>query len=63
MFQMSPLQYTDLLVSNLPLNFDRAKIKQRLKYLSDNCGGKVGEVDSERGTAIIRFTTIDYANR
>ncbi|XP_066603618.1 meiosis regulator and mRNA stability factor 1 isoform X2 [Prorops nasuta] len=51
----------DLLVCNLPEDKDVVIIKRRLKQLSENCGGRVLEIQSS--TAIIRFTTEISADR
>ncbi|XP_017774585.1 PREDICTED: meiosis arrest female protein 1 isoform X2 [Nicrophorus vespilloides] len=52
----------DLLVSNLPKVYDK-RLKIRLKLLSDNCGGRVTEVNNDEGTAILRFSSLDFALR
>lgn len=54
---------TDLLIYNLPLNYDKSRIKNRLKMLTDNCGGRVMNIVPERGVATIRFSSIDFASR
>lgn len=54
---------TDLLITNLPVNCDKGKIKNRLKYLTNNCGGKVTDIKSAKGVAIIKFSTVDSAIR
>ncbi|EZA49569.1 Limkain-b1 [Ooceraea biroi] len=51
----------DLLVSNLPDEKDVAFIKRRLKQLSENCGGRV--IDVQSNTSIIRFTSQSSADR
>ncbi|XP_067208207.1 meiosis regulator and mRNA stability factor 1 isoform X2 [Linepithema humile] len=51
----------DLIVSNLPDETDVNVIKRRLKQLSENCGGRVIEVQSN--TAIVRFGSKILANR
>ncbi|XP_076160269.1 meiosis regulator and mRNA stability factor 1-like protein isoform X2 [Ptiloglossa arizonensis] len=53
--------FYDLLVSNLPENQDVASIKRRLKQLSENCGGRVVEIQSN--IAVVRFTSKIYAER
>ncbi|XP_011876529.1 PREDICTED: meiosis arrest female protein 1 homolog isoform X7 [Vollenhovia emeryi] len=45
----------DLLISNLPDDVDVNVIKRRLKQLSENCGGRVMDVQSN--AAIVRFTS------
>ncbi|KAF5282505.1 hypothetical protein FQR65_LT14275 [Abscondita terminalis] len=58
-------QQIDLLVFNLPLisNNDVGRLKNRLKYLSDNCGGRVLSIHKDSGYAVIRFTSLDFAKR
>lgn len=51
----------DLLISNLPEDKDVTGIKRRLKRLSNNCGGRVVEVQSN--AAIVRFFSKEYADR
>jgi len=51
----------DLLVNNLPDDKDFAIIKRRLKQLSENCGGRV--IDVQPNTSIIRFTSQSFADR
>ncbi|GAB1869017.1 Meiosis regulator and mRNA stability factor 1 [Camponotus japonicus] len=51
----------DLLVSNLPDEKDVNVIKRRLKQLSENCGGRV--IDVQSSTAIVRFTSHSSADR
>ncbi|XP_011707517.1 PREDICTED: meiosis arrest female protein 1 isoform X2 [Wasmannia auropunctata] len=51
----------DLLISNLPNDTDVNVIKRRLKQLSENCGGRV--VDVQSNTAIVRFTSHSSADR
>ncbi|KYN00174.1 Limkain-b1 [Cyphomyrmex costatus] len=51
----------DLLISNLPNETDVNIIKRRLKQLSENCGGRV--VDVQSNTAILRFTSHSSADR
>ncbi|XP_072760485.1 meiosis regulator and mRNA stability factor 1 isoform X2 [Anoplolepis gracilipes] len=51
----------DLLVSNLPDEKDVNVIKRRLKQLSENCGGRV--IDVQSNTAIVRFTSHSSADR
>ncbi|KRT80032.1 RNA binding protein, partial [Oryctes borbonicus] len=57
-----PSQY-EILISNLPTNYDKSKLKNRLKLLSDNCGGRVVDIDRERGKAILKFSSLDFALR
>ncbi|XP_029037560.1 meiosis regulator and mRNA stability factor 1 isoform X1 [Osmia bicornis bicornis] len=51
----------DLLVSNLPEDQNVISIKRRLKQLSENCGGRVIEIQSN--TATVRFTSKIFAIR
>ncbi|XP_024889333.1 meiosis regulator and mRNA stability factor 1 isoform X4 [Temnothorax curvispinosus] len=51
----------DLLINNLPDEIDVNIIKRRLKQLSENCGGRV--VDVQSNTAIVRFTSHSSAER
>ncbi|XP_025991356.1 meiosis regulator and mRNA stability factor 1 isoform X4 [Solenopsis invicta] len=51
----------DLLISNLPDEMDVNVIKRRLKQLSENCGGRV--IDVQSNTAIVRFTSHSSADR
>lgn len=53
----------EVIVRNLPQSYDHAKLKNRLKQLSDNCGGRVVYVCLETGNAVIRFSTLDIAVR
>ncbi|XP_025073854.1 meiosis regulator and mRNA stability factor 1 [Pogonomyrmex barbatus] len=54
-------EFYDLLVSNLPDETDVNVIKRRLKQLSENCGGRV--IDVQSNTAIVRFTSHSSADR
>ncbi|KAK9739275.1 NYN domain [Popillia japonica] len=58
----SSSQY-EVMISNLPIKLDKNKLKNRLKLLSDNCGGRVINVNNEKGRAILRFSTLDFAVR
>jgi meiosis arrest female protein 1 len=51
----------ELVVSNLPEDKDQNRIKNRLKQLSGNCGGRV--VAIAKSTATIRFSTGEFAAR
>lgn len=53
----------EILISNLPTNYDKNKLKNRLRLLSDNCGGRVVNIDREKGRAILKFTSLDFAVR
>ncbi|CAH0384516.1 unnamed protein product [Bemisia tabaci] len=54
-------QPVEVLVSNLPLGQDAARIRNRLKRLSENCGGRVGLVIDH--TTKIRFPSMEFALR
>ncbi|XP_076333618.1 meiosis regulator and mRNA stability factor 1-like isoform X2 [Tachypleus tridentatus] len=51
----------ELIVSDLPTNRDARQIHNRLKQLSDNCGGRVLAVNG--ATAILRFPSPEAAQR
>ncbi|XP_078612171.1 meiosis regulator and mRNA stability factor 1-like [Branchiostoma floridae x Branchiostoma japonicum] len=55
------MELTDLLVSHLPIGRDSNQIRNRLKQLSDNCGGRVLHVSGT--SALIRFPNTESANR
>ena len=59
------MQSTDLprvvIVKGLPKNQPAPKLSQRLSRLSDNCGGKVLQVNPKTGTARILFWTPELA--
>ncbi|KAJ9585358.1 hypothetical protein L9F63_002855, partial [Diploptera punctata] len=55
------LQPVDMVVSNLPEDKDQSRIKNRLKQLSGNCGGRV--IAITKYTATIRFSTMEFASR
>lgn len=52
-----------LTISNLPLNYNHRRLKQRLRMLIDNSGGKILELLTEEGIASIRFGNFDSALR
>ncbi|XP_044272582.1 meiosis regulator and mRNA stability factor 1 [Tribolium madens] len=52
-----------LQISNLPTKISASTIKNRLNFLSNNCGGRVVEVQHDEGVAYIRFSNQDFANR
>ncbi|KAK3909373.1 Meiosis regulator and mRNA stability factor 1 [Frankliniella fusca] len=54
-------QPVEVIIFNIPPDKDMGKIKNRLRKLSDNCGGRVGQIIYDR--AIIRFPSIEFANR
>lgn len=58
---MSQQCHTLLYVYNLPANKDGKSISNRLRRLSDNCGGKVLSISG--CTATLRFTNQDSAER
>ncbi|XP_077574271.1 meiosis regulator and mRNA stability factor 1 isoform X5 [Stigmatopora nigra] len=56
--------YNLLYVHNLPVNCEKNMwnaVKQRLRRLSDNCGGKV--LGMSQGTAVLRFGSPEAASR
>ncbi|XP_069761769.1 meiosis regulator and mRNA stability factor 1 isoform X2 [Narcine bancroftii] len=53
--------HTLLYVYNLPLNRDCKQVNNRLRRLSDNCGGKVLSITGS--SAILRFTSLESAER
>ncbi|XP_031419446.1 meiosis regulator and mRNA stability factor 1 isoform X2 [Clupea harengus] len=50
-----------LFVHNLPTNRDGKSVANRLRRLSDNCGGKV--LGLSAGTAVLRFSSLEAAER
>ncbi|CAH1135931.1 unnamed protein product [Ceutorhynchus assimilis] len=52
-----------LTIVNLPRNIDQGKIKNRLKFLSYNCGGKCTELNTDEGVATLKFGNSDLALR
>lgn len=54
----NPVEVT---VTNLPTGYDPAKIRNKLKRLSENCGGRVGIITDQSTT--IRFSSIEFAAR
>lgn len=52
---------SELLVLNLPVGKDVGQVKNRLKKLSDNCGGKVVSISG--GTSLLRFPNPGSAAR
>lgn len=54
-------QPVEVTVSNLPVDKELGRVKNRLRKLSDNCGGRVGQIIHDRAT--IRFTSIESASR
>lgn len=53
----------ELIIWNLPKGYDIQRLKARLKQLSDNCGGKVVSLNSERGTANVVFKSLNVGIR
>uniref|UniRef100_W5MKC2 Meiosis regulator and mRNA stability factor 1 n=1 Tax=Lepisosteus oculatus TaxID=7918 RepID=W5MKC2_LEPOC len=53
--------FTLLYVRNLPTNRDGKSVSNRLRRLSDNCGGKVLSISA--GSAVLRFGSRDAAER
>ncbi|XP_067912326.1 meiosis regulator and mRNA stability factor 1 isoform X2 [Heterodontus francisci] len=56
-----PQCHTLLYAYNLPLNRDSKQVSNRLRRLSDNCGGKVLSITGS--SAILRFTSQESAER
>uniref|UniRef100_A0A4W3HYD8 Meiosis regulator and mRNA stability factor 1 n=1 Tax=Callorhinchus milii TaxID=7868 RepID=A0A4W3HYD8_CALMI len=56
-----PQCHTLLYVYNLPLNRDSKQVSNRLRRLSDNCGGKVLNITGS--CAMLRFTSQESAER
>ncbi|XP_026275264.1 meiosis regulator and mRNA stability factor 1 isoform X2 [Frankliniella occidentalis] len=54
-------QPVEVIIFNIPPDKDMGKVKNRLRKLSDNCGGRVGQIIYDR--AIIRFPSIEFATR
>uniref|UniRef100_A0A4W5M019 Meiosis regulator and mRNA stability factor 1 n=1 Tax=Hucho hucho TaxID=62062 RepID=A0A4W5M019_9TELE len=59
----SQLGFNLLYVYNLPPGCDGKSVGNRLRRLSDNCGGKVLGVSMATGTAVLRFGTQEAAER
>ncbi|XP_021942540.1 meiosis regulator and mRNA stability factor 1 isoform X2 [Zootermopsis nevadensis] len=57
----SNYQPVEIVVSNLPEDKDQTRIKNRLKQLSGNCGGRVLSII--KSTATLRFSTGEFATR
>ncbi|XP_030847360.1 meiosis regulator and mRNA stability factor 1-like [Strongylocentrotus purpuratus] len=57
----SIIESSELVIHNLPLRKDPGIIRTRLKQLSDNCGGKVGNIVNT--TAFIKFPSHEIACR
>ncbi|XP_019758563.2 meiosis regulator and mRNA stability factor 1 isoform X2 [Dendroctonus ponderosae] len=55
--------YFYLTIHNLPKNIDQRKVKNRLGFLTNNCGGKCVEFLNEKGIACFRFGNFDLALR
>lgn len=51
----------EVIVTNLPTGYDPAKIRNKLKRLSENCGGRVGIITDQSTT--IRFSSMEFAAR
>ncbi|XP_071443436.1 meiosis regulator and mRNA stability factor 1 isoform X2 [Hetaerina americana] len=56
-----PNQPVEVVISNLPDDKDEVRVRNRLKQLSDNCGGRVGSIF--KTSASIRFPSMEIANR
>uniref|UniRef100_A0A4W5L8D5 Meiosis regulator and mRNA stability factor 1 n=1 Tax=Hucho hucho TaxID=62062 RepID=A0A4W5L8D5_9TELE len=59
----SQLGFNLLYVYNLPPGCDGKSVGNRLRRLSDNCGGKVLGVSMATGTAVLRFGSQEAAER
>ncbi|XP_072337934.1 meiosis regulator and mRNA stability factor 1-like isoform X1 [Scyliorhinus torazame] len=59
--EKTPQCHTLLYAYNLPLNRDSKQVSNRLRRLSDNCGGKVLSISGS--SAILRFTSQESAER
>uniref|UniRef100_A0A8C8IXK0 Meiosis regulator and mRNA stability factor 1 n=1 Tax=Oncorhynchus tshawytscha TaxID=74940 RepID=A0A8C8IXK0_ONCTS len=59
----SQLGFNLLYVYNLPPGCDGKSVGNRLRRLSDNCGGKVLGVSMATGTAVLRFSSQEAAER
>uniref|UniRef100_A0A674EF36 Meiosis regulator and mRNA stability factor 1 n=1 Tax=Salmo trutta TaxID=8032 RepID=A0A674EF36_SALTR len=59
----SQLGFNLLYVYNLPPGCDGKSVGNRLRRLSDNCGGKVLGVSMATGTATLRFSSQEAAER
>uniref|UniRef100_UPI00398F5C47 meiosis regulator and mRNA stability factor 1 isoform X2 n=1 Tax=Pristiophorus japonicus TaxID=55135 RepID=UPI00398F5C47 len=59
--EKTPQCHTLLYAYNLPLNRDCKQVSNRLRRLSDNCGGKVLSITGS--SAILRFTSQESAER
>ncbi|XP_022900382.2 meiosis regulator and mRNA stability factor 1 isoform X1 [Onthophagus taurus] len=53
----------EILIENLPINCGMKKLRNRLNRLSDNCGGKVINVDIKLGAAVLVFSNYNFAIR
>lgn len=56
-----PSKSVQVVVNNLPERCEQNLIRNRLRRLSDNCGGKIAAIN--KTTATIRFPNADTANR
>ncbi|XP_046991582.1 meiosis regulator and mRNA stability factor 1 [Schistocerca americana] len=56
-----PSKPVQVVVNNLPEGCEQNLIRNRLRRLSDNCGGKIAAIN--KTTATIRFPNADTANR
>lgn len=53
-----------VIVRGFSPSLSRFKVRDKLLYLTENCGGSVNDVcDIKSGTARIRFRTLDAAVR
>ncbi len=52
---------SELLVTNYPTHCSSSSVRQRLRQLSDNCGGRVVHINGH--AAKIRFPNVESAHR
>ncbi|KAJ8946870.1 hypothetical protein NQ318_006780 [Aromia moschata] len=52
-----------LTLTNLPINYNYKKLRRRLLALIENCGGKILHINTEEGTANIRYENFNSAFR
>lgn len=58
---LQSVQPAEVTVGALPVGLEPGKVRQRLKRLAENCGGRVGTVMGELAT--VRFTSLECAMR
>lgn len=52
-----------LTITNLPKNVEVIRLKNRLRFLTENCGGKIFKINPSDGIAAIKFSNLDNALR